>query len=428
MAIAAKVCRSYIDKPYLCTFTITTTMIDPKKLAIKDFVYELPEERIAKFPLPERDQSKLLRYRSGQITDHAFTDLPRLLPSHTLLVFNNTKVVQARLLFQKDTGGALEIFCLEPVAPYREVQLAMQQTGNAVWKCLVGNNKRWKSGPVALRFDGGMLQATRESQQEGHFLIRFTWEPAELTFAEVLERCGRLPLPPYLNRDLTPDDHTRYQTIYANQQGAVAAPTAGLHFTDRVMAALQEQQVTTAYLTLHVGAGTFKPVKADVMEAHEMHAEQLYITKPLLQRLLNHGGHPIIPVGTTSMRSLESLYWLGSKVLQQPDLPAQELHVSQWQAYETADLPTASDALQALLQYMERHQTAYLHASTQIIIAPGYTFRICHGLVTNFHQPESTLLLLVSALIGDNWRKVYTHALQHNYRFLSYGDSSLLLP
>ncbi|WP_276498207.1 S-adenosylmethionine:tRNA ribosyltransferase-isomerase [Pontibacter litorisediminis] len=403
-------------------------MTDPKKLAIKDFVYELPEERIAKFPLPERDQSQLLLYRQGQIADHTFTDLPQLLPPHTLLVFNDTKVVQARLLMQKETGGLVEIFCLEPVAPHREVQLAMQQTGGSTWKCLVGNNKRWKSGPVVLQFDGGELQAVREAQQEGHFLIRFTWQPAELPFAEVLERCGRLPLPPYLNRDLTPDDHTRYQTIYANQQGAVAAPTAGLHFTDRVMEALKAQGTDTAYLTLHVGAGTFKPVKADTMEAHEMHAEQLYLTKSILERLLHQQGNPVIPVGTTSMRSLESIYWLGAKVLAQPDLPQQELHVSQWQAYESINPPAASEALQALLHFMEQLNIDHLHASTQIIIAPGYTFRMCHGLVTNFHQPESTLLLLVSALIGENWRKVYQHALQHGYRFLSYGDSSLLLP
>ena len=403
-------------------------MINPKKLAIKDFVYELPDERIAKFPLPERDQSKLLQYRQGQISDHTFTDLPQLLPPHTLLVFNDTKVVQARLLMQKETGGLVEIFCLEPVAPHREIQLAMQQTESSTWKCLVGNNKRWKSGPVKLQFEGGELQAEREAQQEGHFLIRFTWTPAELTFAEVLERCGRLPLPPYLNRDLTPDDHTRYQTIYANQQGAVAAPTAGLHFTDRVMDRLKAQGINTAYLTLHVGAGTFKPVKADTMEAHEMHAEQLFISKVFLEKLLQHLGNPVIPVGTTSMRSLESLYWLGAKVLQEPNLPVQELHVTQWQAYESTELPTAAEALTALLKYMEQQKTEYLHASTQIIIAPGYTFRICNGLVTNFHQPESTLLLLVSALIGENWRKVYQHALESDYRFLSYGDSSLLLP
>lgn len=402
--------------------------INPKKLAIKDFVYDLPDERIAKFPMPERDQSKLLLCRQGQLADHTFTDLPDLLPPHTLLVFNDTKVVQARLLFQKETGGLVEIFCLEPVAPHREVQLAMQQTGSCTWKCLVGNNKRWKSGPVKLYFEGGLLQAEREAQQEGHFLIRFTWEPAELTFAEVLERCGRLPLPPYLNRELTPEDHSRYQTIYANQQGAVAAPTAGLHFTDRVMQQLQAKGMDTAYLTLHVGAGTFKPVKADVMEAHEMHAEQIYITKPLVQRLLQQLGKPVIPVGTTSMRSLESLYWLGAKVWQQPDLPAQELTVSQWQAYESMNPPPTAQALQALLTYMEAQGTDYLHASTQIIIAPGYTFRICNGLVTNFHQPESTLLLLVSALIGEDWREVYKHALDNDYRFLSYGDSSLLLP
>ncbi|AKD03539.1 S-adenosylmethionine:tRNA ribosyltransferase-isomerase [Pontibacter korlensis] len=403
-------------------------MNDPKKLAIKDFVYELPDERIAKFPLPERDQSKLLLYRQGNIADHTFTELTQLLPQDTLLVFNDTKVVQARLLMQKETGGLVEIFCLEPVAPHREVQLAMQQTGGSTWKCLVGNNKRWKSGPVRLDFEGGVLKAEREAQQEGHFLIRFTWEPAELPFAEVLERCGRLPLPPYLNRDLTPDDHTRYQTIYANQKGAVAAPTAGLHFTDRVMAALQAQGIGTAYLTLHVGAGTFKPVKAETMETHEMHAEQLYITRSILERLLHQVGKPVIPVGTTSMRSLESIYWLGAKVLEQPELSVQELHVSQWQAYESINPPSAETALQALLRYLDHLGTDHLHASTQIIIAPGYTFRMCHGLVTNFHQPESTLLLLVSALIGENWRKVYQHAMENDYRFLSYGDSSLLLP
>ncbi|MBJ6116947.1 S-adenosylmethionine:tRNA ribosyltransferase-isomerase [Pontibacter sp. BT310] len=405
-------------------------MSDPKKLAIKDFVYELPDERIAKFPLPERDQSKLLYYKSGTIADHTFTELPELLPADTLLVFNDTKVVQARLLFQKETGGIVEIFCLEPVKPHAEVQLAMQQTESCTWKCLVGNNKRWKSGKLYLHFEGGTITAEREAQQDGHFLISFAWEPANLTFAEVLERCGKLPLPPYLNRDLTPDDRTRYQTIYANQEGAVAAPTAGLHFTDKVMATIKAKGISTAYLTLHVGAGTFKPVKADVMEAHKMHAEQLYLTKDFIVQLLHQvqQNKPVIPVGTTSMRSLESLYWLGVKVHQQPDLPQNQLHITQWFAYETIDLPTPAEALNALLNYMANYKTDHLHASTQIIIAPGYSFRICIGLVTNFHQPESTLLLLVSALIGDNWRKVYQHAMNNNYRFLSYGDSSLLLP
>ncbi len=405
-------------------------MSDPKKLAIKDFVYELPDERIAKFPLAERDQSKLLYYKSGSIADHTFTDLPGLLPDGSLLVFNDTKVVQARLLFRKETGGIVEIFCLEPVKPYAEVQLAMQQTGHSTWKCLVGNNKRWKEGKLYLHFEGGTLTAEREAHQNGHFLINFNWEPAELTFAEVLERCGKLPLPPYLNRDLTPEDRTRYQTVYANQEGAVAAPTAGLHFTDRVLEAIKAKGMRTAYLTLHVGAGTFKPVKADVMEAHEMHAEQLYLTKPVLEQLLAHlqQGKPIIPVGTTSMRSLESIYWLGVKVLQQPDLLQQELHITQWFAYETIHLPEPPEAIKALLAYMANYNTDHLHASTKIIIAPGYSFKICSGLVTNFHQPESTLLLLVSALIGENWRKVYQHAMDNNYRFLSYGDSSLLLP
>jgi S-adenosylmethionine:tRNA ribosyltransferase-isomerase len=401
---------------------------NPKNLAIKDFVYELPDERIAKFPLPERDQSKLLLYSKHTIADYTFTDLPELLPAGSLLVFNNTKVVQARLLFQKETGGIVEIFCLEPVEPHREVQLAMQQTESCTWKCLVGNNKRWKSGPLKLYFEGGEVTAERETQQEGHFLIRFTWNPADLTFAEVLEHCGRLPLPPYLNRELTPEDRTRYQTIYAHHQGAVAAPTAGLHFTDQVMAQLQAKGIDCTYLTLHVGAGTFKPVKADTMETHEMHAEQLMVSKEVVEQLLQHLGKPLIPVGTTSMRSLESLYWLGTLLLQQPELKPEELHVTQWVPYETSTPPAVSEALQALLDYMDRHQTDHLHASTQIIIAPGYTFRVCSGLVTNFHQPESTLLLLVAALIGEDWQQVYSHALDNDYRFLSYGDSSLLLP
>lgn len=401
---------------------------NPKNLAIKDFVYELPDERIAKFPLPERDQSKLLFYRNHTIADYTFTELPALLPAGSLLVFNDTKVVQARLIFHKETGGAVEIFCLEPVKPHREVQLAMQQTGSCTWKCLVGNNKRWKEGPLKLAFEGGLLTAEREAQLEGHFLIRFSWTPADLTFAEVLERCGRLPLPPYLNRELTSEDRTRYQTIYAQNQGAVAAPTAGLHFTDRVLESLQAKGIASTYLTLHVGAGTFKPVKADTMEGHEMHAEQLMVSKQVVEQLLRHQEQPVIPVGTTSMRSLESLYWLGVLLLQQPDLKPEQLHVTQWLPYETSTPPSTSRALQTLLDYMERHQTEHLHASTQIIIAPGYTFQVCNGLVTNFHQPESTLLLLVSALIGEDWKQVYRHALDNDYRFLSYGDSSLLLP
>ena len=401
---------------------------NPKNLAIKDFVYELPEERIAKFPLPERDQSKLLFYRNHAIADHTFPDLTELLPAGSLLVFNNTKVVQARLIFRKPTGGSVEIFCLEPVKPHREVQLAMQQTRSCTWKCLVGNNKRWKEGPLKIFFEGGVVTAEREAQQDGHFLIRFMWTPAELTFAEVLERCGRLPLPPYLNRELTPEDRTRYQTVYARNEGAVAAPTAGLHFTDKVMQALQAKGIDSTYLTLHVGAGTFKPVKADTMETHEMHAEQLMVSRQVVERLLQHLGRPLIPVGTTSMRSLESLFWLGALLLQRPDLRPEELHITQWLPYETDTPPATAEAFRALLDYMDRHQTQYLHASTQIIIAPGYIFRVCNGLVTNFHQPESTLLLLVAALIGEDWKKVYRHALDNDYRFLSYGDSSLLLP
>lgn len=402
----------------------------PYQLSIHDFTYQLPAARIAAEPLADRDQSRLLVWRAGQPTDRRFADLPGELPPQSLLVFNDTKVVRARLFCQKPTGGVVELFCLEPVAPHRAIEPAMQQTGSCVWKCLVGNGKRWKSGAVTLAFEAhgqpASLTAGRGQQENGYSLIEFSWEPATLPFAEVLRAAGHLPLPPYLNRADTDVDAVRYQTVYAAHEGAVAAPTAGLHFSESVFEELAERGLATARLTLHVGAGTFQPVKADRMADHPMHAEAISVEAALLHQLLAHNG-PVIAVGTTSLRTLESLYWLGEALVRQPTA-APEWHVRQWQPYESTMEVAPATALQALLTHLTNTGTEALQATTQLLIAPGYRFRMIQGLITNFHQPESTLLLLVAALLGPDWRRVYDHALAHDYRFLSYGDSSLLLP
>jgi len=407
--------------------------INPKALKIKDFAYPLPEERIAKFPLTNRAASKLLFYQKGNIQDKPFTALPELLPPDALLVFNNTKVVQARLFFKRPSGATIEIFCLEPVAPVTDMQLAMQQTGSCTWKCLVGNAKRWKEETLELAItlpdqNIGRLKATKGERLADSYLITFNWEPAGLTFADILATAGNLPLPPYLNRSATEQDKQTYQTVYARQEGAVAAPTAGLHFTQDIFAALAARNLKTLQVTLHVGAGTFKPVKAEEMAQHNMHGEEIFVSAAAINQLLHHLPQPIIPVGTTSLRTLESLYWLGVMLLQQPALSPEYLQVPQWLPYETPVTPAPAEALTALLNYLRKHQLEHLRATTQIIIAPGYSFKLVRSLITNFHQPESTLLLLVSALIGEDWRRVYEHALENNYRFLSYGDSSLLLP
>ncbi|MCC2547038.1 S-adenosylmethionine:tRNA ribosyltransferase-isomerase [Hymenobacter sp. BT175] len=406
-------------------------MSDPRQLSIHDFTYDLPADRIAAEPLAARDQSRLLVSRGGQLADHTFAELPDLLPGDALLVFNNTKVVRARLLGHRETGGAVELFCLEPVAPHRAIEPAMQQTGSCVWKCLVGNGRRWKSGAVLISFEAAgqpaLLRAERLESGPGYSLIEFHWEPAALPFAEVLRGAGHLPLPPYLNRADTDVDAVRYQTVYAAHEGAVAAPTAGLHFSDQVLADLAARGIQTAHLTLHVGAGTFQPVKADQMADHPMHAEPIQADRQLLEQLLVQLGRPIIAVGTTSLRSLESLYWLGARLVREPD--TSELQVSQWDPYEAhAEEVPLRAALEALVAFLDRTGAPVIAASTQLLIAPGYRFRVIQGLITNFHQPESTLLLLVAALLGSGWRNVYDHALAHNYRFLSYGDSSLLLP
>ena len=410
---------------------------DPTQLRIQDFHYDLPAERIAPEPLPDRAASRLLVSRAGVITDKTFRDLPGELPADSLLIFNDTRVVRARLLAKRPTGGAVELFCLEPVAPHRALEPALQQTEACTWRCLVGNGRRWKSGPVTLDFSFAGQPATlwaerRATEAGGENLIDFRWKPASLPFAEVLRAAGHLPLPPYIHRPDTAADAVRYQTVYAAHEGAVAAPTAGLHFTPEVLAELAARGIASGYVTLHVGAGTFQPVKAETMANHPMHAEPIIVQASLLRQLLAHRPRPVIAVGTTSLRTLESLYWLGAALARQPAAPGTTLCVEQWQPYaellagEAEIAPEA--ALQALLDHLDASGSAAIEASTQLLIAPGYRFRLVRGLITNFHQPESTLLLLVSALLGPGWRAVYDHALLHGYRFLSYGDSSLLLP
>ena len=403
----------------------------PHDLSIHDFTYQLPPARIADQPAVERGGSRLLVNRSGQLADRQFTDLPAELPADSLLIFNDTRVLQARLVAYRESGGAVELFCLEPVAPHTSLELALQQTGSCVWKCLVGRGQRWKSGPVSIPFEldgqAGTVWAERSDQEGGESLIRFRWDPGSLSFGQVLEAAGRMPLPPYLRRAATALDAVRYQTVYAAHAGAVAAPTAGLHFTSELLSQLSHQGIAFGYLTLHVGAGTFQPVKADRMADHAMHAEPLLVTAGVLRQLLAHQPRPVIAVGTTSLRTLESLYWLGAGLLQPG---SGQLEVTQWQPYDTsvADQPTPEAALQALLSYLDAQGVETLTASTRLLIAPGYRFRMVRGLITNFHQPESTLLLLVAALLGPEWRQMYEHALAQEYHFLSYGDSSLLLP
>lgn len=411
-------------------------MTDPRHIQIADYNYPLPDERIAKFPLAERDQSKLLVYRKGEVVQDTFTSLPSYLPKGALMVFNNTKVIQARLHFHKETGAQIEVFCLEPAAP-RDYSLMFQQQGKCAWLCLVGNLKKWKEGALhrEITLPTGevlILSVSRGENLGTSFWMDFEWKWKEEsskelpTWAEVLDAVGELPIPPYLNRDTQESDKRTYQTVYSKVKGSVAAPTAGLHFTERVLQDLDAQGIDREELTLHVGAGTFKPVKSKEIEGHEMHTEHIAVHKRTIEKLIAHEGW-CIAVGTTSVRTLESLYYMGILAAQNPEASEEELHVPQWMPYEHEG-PTTLQALQSLLDYMNRHQLEVLHSSTQIIIAPGYSYHIVRFMVTNFHQPQSTLLLLVSAFVKGNWRTIYDYALAHDFRFLSYGDSSLLIP
>lgn len=405
-------------------------MEETKHIKISDYNYPLPDERIAKFPLPVRDHSKLLVYRHGEVSETRFTSLPDYLEAGELMIFNNTKVIQARLHFRKETGALIEIFCLEPIQP-NDYVLNFQQTSHAAWLCMIGNLKKWKEGSLhkEMNVKGHTitLTATRGECRGTSHWVDFTWDNPEITFADILEVFGELPIPPYLNRETQESDKETYQTVYSKIKGSVAAPTAGLHFTERVLQALRDKGVDLEEVTLHVGAGTFKPVKSEEIEGHEMHTEYISVNRQTIEKLIAHGGKAIA-VGTTSVRTLESLYHIGVTIASHPDAGQEELHVRQWQPYETHPTMTTVESLQQILDYMKRHELEALHTSTQIIIAPGYTYHIVQKMVTNFHQPQSTLLLLVSAFVKGDWQTIYDYALAHDFRFLSYGDSSLLIP
>ena len=407
------------------------TLVLIPSIHISDYNYPLPDHRIAKFPLAERDASKLLIYDKGKVSEDHFTSLPNYLPKGALMVFNNTRVIRARLRFQKETGAQIEVFCLEPAAPADYV-LNFQAVGQCDWYCMIGNLKRWKEGTltkqISVKGRELTLSVARGAVHGTSHQVTFCWEADDVTFADVLEAVGELPIPPYLNRRTEESDLRTYQTVYSKIKGSVAAPTAGLHFTERVLTALDNAGIERDELTLHVGAGTFKPVKSEDVADHEMHSEFIVVGRHTIERLIAHQGEAIA-VGTTSVRTLESLYYIGRKLMADIDLTEEQLHVEQWEPYdEQAPQPTTMQTLEAILQYLDRHHLPALHTSTQSIIAPGYHYHIVRRIVTNFHQPQSTLLLLVSAFVGGDWRTIYDYALSHDFRFLSYGDSSLLMP
>ena len=402
-------------------------MTDIRSISIDEYDYPLPEDRIAKYPLTERDASKLLVLKDGMIQASQFKHIGDFLPSEALLVFNETKVIRARLQFQKETGSHIEVFCLEPDDDY---QIAFSSRSPVHWKCLVGNSKRWRDGllrmPLTVSGEEVVLTANRMKKNDQYSEIEFSWTPADIPFATILEAAGEIPLPPYLNREAEPEDRDRYQTVFAKYDGSVAAPTAGLHFTKPLLEQLNRNGFELDEVTLHVGAGTFRPVATATIGEHAMHSETIVVRKSLIENLIQHIGSPVIPVGTTSTRTLESLYWIGMMLVEQ-GLTMRSLHVEQWYPYEDHQTLTTREALEKIIAYLDLHQLTHLEANTSLMIAPGYQMRIITGLITNFHQPRSTLLLLVSALIGDRWKDAYQFALEHGFRFLSYGDSCLFL-
>lgn len=412
--------------------------MNTQEIQISDYNYELSDERIAKFPMQQRDHSKLLLYRHGEVGEDVFYNLPKYLPKGALMVMNNTRVIQARLHFRKtnekgeSVGALIEIFLLEPAQPADYEQM-FQTTERCSWLCLVGNLKKWKEGPLTrtlkVKNETLKISASRRGEHGTSQWIDFEWDNSSVSFAEILDAMGELPIPPYLNRDTQESDLTTYQTVYSKIKGSVAAPTAGLHFTDDVLSALDAHGIEREELTLHVGAGTFRPVKSATIGEHEMHTEYIAVRRHTIERLIAHDGCAIA-VGTTSVRTLESLYYMGLKVMANPDIQEEELHVSQWEPYQAVSGKRLEvrEVLQALLDWMIRRELTVLHSSTQIIIAPGYDYHIVKMLITNFHQPQSTLLLLVSAFVKGDWHKIYDYALSHDFRFLSYGDSSLLIP
>ena len=418
----------------LPTKKVIMTIDDIRNLHIEDFNYELPDERIAKHPLADREQCKLLLYGNHSLKgEYRFADVPRLLPHASMLVYNNTRVINARLRFRKPNNGAwIEIFCLEPFEP-RDYAQAFATTGSCRWTCLIGNAKRWKNEPLHMPLAIGdrqiTLTAVRGERRGNAFIVGFSWDGDDISFASVLEAVGEIPIPPYLNRATEPSDSRDYQTVYSHIDGSVAAPTAGLHFTDSVLAECDRLGIRRRELTLHVGAGTFQPVKSSTIGDHEMHTEFISVTRSLLVDLINNTTGPVIAVGTTSVRTLESLYYIGLTLLRNPDADEQELCIGQWMPYtiDAADEPDTPTALKAIVDYLDRHNADSYIGSTQIMIAPGFRYHVIDGMITNFHQPQSTLLLLVSAFVDGDWRTIYDYALAHDFRFLSYGDATLLL-
>lgn len=404
-------------------------MNSPKEICISDYAYELPDERIARYPVKNRDESKLLVYDRGRISHDVFKNITNYLPKGALLIYNNTKVIQARLHFHKNTGALIEVFLLEPYIPH-DYERVFQQRETCSWVCMIGNLKKWKDGALERIVTVGgkdvRLTVLREGTESTGHVCRFVWD-GDVSFAEILDAVGELPIPPYLNRKTEDGDKKTYQTVYSRIKGSVAAPTAGLHFTEAVLRDVDAHGIEREEVTLHVGAGTFKPVKSERIEGHEMHREYISVRRTTIEKLIAHGGKAIA-VGTTSVRTLESLYYIGCRLLRTPDLTEENMTIDQWEPYNATDVIDTLEALNAVLRWMEDNETTVLNASTKIIIVPGYQYHIVSRLITNFHQPQSTLLLLVSALIGDDWHKVYDYALENDFRFLSYGDSSLLIP
>ncbi|MCR4966046.1 MAG: S-adenosylmethionine:tRNA ribosyltransferase-isomerase [Bacteroidales bacterium] len=405
-------------------------MLKEQNIHIDDYDYPLPEERIAFYPAEVRDHSKLLVWRNHEIEDSRFDHLPDFLTSKDLLIFNDSKVIHARLLAHNTTGAAIEIFCLEPLAPSTDPATAFAQSGEVTWRCMVGNARKWKRPlQIVVPIEGRELTVTAErgENENGTFAVTFRWDDTSVSFAEWIEHYGKIPLPPYIKREAEATDEKRYQTVYARYDGSVAAPTAGLHFTPAVFEALKAKGIATEYVTLHVGAGTFKPVSSETIGGHFMHEEKIVLSAQRIKSLLSQLSRRRIAVGTTVTRTLESLFIIGAKLtLGRPD----PLHVQQWEMYEDLALRDVSleESLKRILRHLAENQTDWLHASTRLIILPGYPIKVVQGLVTNFHQPKSTLLLLISAFLGDEWKTIYRHALDNGYRFLSYGDSNLFLP
>ncbi|MBK8522036.1 MAG: S-adenosylmethionine:tRNA ribosyltransferase-isomerase [Chitinophagaceae bacterium] len=401
-------------------------MTDPKKISILEYTYDLPAERIALHPLAERDASKLLVYKKGNIQEDVYRNIAEHLTAESLLIFNNTKVIKARIRFQKSSGGVIEIFCLEPFEAINEYSHVMNQKGSATWKCMIGGVSKWKENELATGNDQWAIRAKLIEKLSDAYVVEFNWDEG-LSFAEVLEQAGDIPLPPYIKRKTEETDTERYQTIYAKDEGSVAAPTAGLHFTPDIFTKLAAKNIETDFVTLHVGAGTFKPVKAATMQEHEMHAEWIDVGAAMIENLVEQIDKTVVAVGTTSLRTLESLYWMGVKANMQPAI--KQLTIRQWEVYEPPLINcnvTATEALSSLLTWMKENKRERIFTQSQILIAPGYHFKIAKAIITNFHQPQSTLLLLVAAAIGSDWKKNYDYALQHDFRFLSYGDGSLL--